>query len=179
MTLCTVTQLGSQALEAGLLLRLKVSRPLDLWSLRLVVADYLEPNKVRILGEMKAWAYRGVNGLQLDTIRVHPSAPGGVGHLVWAATMSWALESTPCRHARLLAIRDEERNHKCLVRYFLRRGFQTVREVGSAPMDLPLRLVWGGSGALMVADCTDVFQRSFNLWKTSQLFRHRDQSSSA
>ena len=106
MTLCGVSQLEREALGAGLLLRLKVSRPLNLWSLRLVVADYLEPNKVRILGEMKAWAYHGVNGLQLDTMRVHPNAPVGAGHLVWAATMAWALEETPCEKARLLAICD-------------------------------------------------------------------------
>ena len=168
MTLCDLTQLERQALDAGLLLRIKVNRPLNLWSMRLVVADYLEPSKVRILGEMKAWAYGGVNGLQLDTMRVHPNASVKVGHLVWAATMAWALEVTPCKKARLLAIRDDERQHARLVRYFLRRGFKKVREVGSAPTDLPLRLVWGGAGSLLVADCQDVFQRSFKLWQSSK-----------
>ena len=170
MTLCSLDHLGKDALEAGLLLRLKVTRPLNLWALRLVVAEYLEPNKVRILGEMKAWAYKGVNGLQLDTMRVHPNAPSGVGHLVWAATMAWALEETPCKKARLLAIRDDERQHECLVRYFLRRGFQVIKEVGSAPNDLPLRMIWGGSGALMVAECTEVFKKSFQLWQASDSF---------
>ena len=61
---CGLTQLESQALEAGLLLRIKVNRPFSLWAMRLVVADYLEPNKVRILGEMNAWAYQGVNGFR-------------------------------------------------------------------------------------------------------------------
>ena len=165
MTLCGVSDLGSQALDAGLLLRLRVNRPLGLWSLRLVVADHLEPNKIRILGEMKAWAYGGVNGLQLDTVRVDPKAPIGVGHLIWAATMAWALEATPCRNARLLAIRDEEHQHACLVRYFARRGFCKVRDVASAPIDLPLRMVWGGSGSLMLGECREVFQRSFRLWQ--------------
>ncbi len=167
MTICGVAQLGSQALEVGLVLRLKVTRPLGLWSLRLVVADYLTPNKVRILGEMKAWAYRGVNGLQLDTMRVHPNAPKGVGHLVWAATMAWALEETPCEKARLLAIRDDERQYARLVRYFERRGFLTVREVGASPAELPLRMVWGGAGGLMVAECREVLQSSFQLWQAS------------
>ncbi len=176
---CCLTQLESQALEAGLLLRIKVNRPLSLWGVRLVVADYLEPNKVRILGEMKAWAYRGLNGLQLDTMRVHPKAPSAVGHLVWAATMAWALEATPCKRARLLAICDAERQHACLVRYFLRRGFQTVREVGTTSMDLPLRMVWGGSGTLMVAECSEVFERSFKLWKDSHSAVARGTSSLA
>ena len=174
-----LSQLESQALEAGLLLRIKVNRPFSLWAMRLVVADYLEPNKVRILGEMKGWAYRGVNGLQLDTMRIHPNASADVGHLVWAATMAWALEATPCKKARLLAIRDDEKQHKCLVRYFLRRGFQKVREIGSDPMDLPLRLVWGGSGELMVAECSEVLQRSYKLWQTNYFDAVKDSSSSA
>ena len=165
MTLCSVSELGSQALDAGLLLRLRVNRPLGLWSLRLVVADHIEPNTVRILGEMKAWAYGGVNGLQLDTMRVNPKAPIGVGHLIWAATMAWALEATPCKNARLLAIRDAEYQHACLVRYFSRRGFYTVRDVASSPIDLPLRMIWGGSGSLMLGECREVFQRSFRLWQ--------------
>ena len=161
-----LSELGEQALKAGLLLRLKVNRPLGLWALRLVVADYLTPNKVRILGEMKAWAYSGVNGLQLDTVRIHPNAPGGVGNLVWSATMSWALESTPCKKARLLAICDDDYRHKCLVRYFSMRGFKIIREVGSSPIDLPLRMVWGGSGSLMGADCLDVLKTNYRLWQS-------------
>ncbi len=164
----SLSDLEEQALRSSLLLRIQVRRPFNLWALRLVVADYLEPEKVRILGEMKAWAYNQTNGLQLDTMRVSASAPGGVGHLVWAATMAWALENTPCSKARLLAIRDEERQHKRLVNYFLKRGFYTVREVGSAPMDLPLRMIWGGAGELMVADCKEVFEKSYRLWSISQ-----------
>ncbi|WP_320668019.1 hypothetical protein [Prochlorococcus sp. MIT 1307] len=167
MTLSVVSELGREALEAGLLLRLKVTRPFNLWLLRLVVADQLDPNKVRILGEMKAWAYGGVKGLQLDTMRVSSNAPEGVGHLIWAATMAWALEETPCKQARLLAICDEEHQHLRLVRYFLRRGFKKVREVGSSPRDLPLRMVWGGAGVLMSAECKEVLHKSLRLWKAS------------
>ncbi len=160
-------ELADKALDVGLLLRLKVSRPLNLWALRLVVADYLEPNKVRILGEMKAWAYNATNGLQLDTMRVNPEAPQGVGDLVWAATMAWALAETPCKSARLLAIRDDERQHELLVRYFSQRGFEVARDIGAAPKDLPLRIIWGGSGMLMIADCRKVFERSLRRWQKS------------
>ena len=135
-----LARLEEQALKAGLLLRLRVNRPLSLWAIRLVVAEYIEPNKVQILGEMKAWAYQGTNGFQLDTMRVHPNASACVGHLVWAASMAWALESTPCK---------------------------IVREVGSSPIDLPLRMVWGGSGSLMLGDCNEVYRRSLKLWQAS------------
>ena len=89
--------LESQASKAGFLLRLQVRRPLKLWAMRLVVAKYISSKKVKVLGEMKGWAYAGNNGFQLDTMQVSPQAPLGTGHLIWAATMAWALEETPCR----------------------------------------------------------------------------------
>ncbi len=109
-------QLEMEARQRGLLLRLQVGRPLGLWSLRLVVARS-QSERLQLLGEMKAWAYSGPRGLQLDTMRVLPAAPAGCGDLIWAATMAWAVEATPCRQARLLAIRDDERQHQRLVRY--------------------------------------------------------------
>jgi hypothetical protein len=76
----------------------------------MVVARPIDASRVQLLGEMKGWAYNAEKGLQLDTMRVIPSRSVGVGDLIWAATMAWALENTPCRQARLLAIRDDERN---------------------------------------------------------------------
>ena len=160
-------QLEKQAADVGLILRLQVRRPLNLWVFRLVVAEAIGEDKVQLLGEMKGWAYSGISGLHLDTMKVDPKASIKVGSLIWAATMAWAIESTPCRKARLLAIRDDERRHASLLRYFRRRGFQIVREVGSSPMDLPLRMVWGGSGTLMIVECRELFQRTFDLWLAS------------
>ena len=158
-------QLESEALERGLLLRLQVGRPLGLWSLRLVVAQPVDDERLLLQGEMKGWAYGAEAGLQLDTMRVQPGAPAGVGDLVWAATMAWALETTPCRRARLLAIRDAEQQHRRLVRYFRQRGFSTVREVEAALWDLPLRMVWGGAGALMSGEVHAVLERSLRGWR--------------
>ena len=158
-------QLESEALERGLLLRLQVGRPLGLWSLRLVVAQPVDGERLLLQGEMKGWAYGADAGLQLDTMRVQPGAPAGVGDLVWAATMAWALETTPCRRARLLAIRDAEQQHRRLVRYFRQRGFNTVREVEAALWDLPLRMVWGGAGALMSGEVHAVLERSLRGWR--------------
>ena len=158
-------QLESEALERGLLLRLQVGRPLGLWSLRLVVAQANTSGRLLLQGEMKGWAYGANAGLQLDTMRVQPGAPAGVGDLVWAATMAWALEMTPCRRARLLAIRDAEQQHRRLVRYFRQRGFTTVREVEAALWDLPLRMVWGGAGALMSGEVETVLERSLRGWR--------------
>ena len=160
-------QLETQARDRGLLLRLQMGRPLGLWSLRLVVAQSTASGGVQLLGEMKGWAYAGRGGLQLDTMRVVPQAPAGVGHLIWAATMAWALETTPCRRARLLAIRDDERQHRRLVRYFRLQGFQPERDVAAALWDLPLRLVWGGAGLLMSGEVANVLQRSQRSWAQS------------
>ncbi len=163
-----LASLESQASTAGLVLRVLVRRPLNLWTLRLVVAKFVGPEKVQLLGEMKGWAYNASCGLQLDTMQVSSTAPAGVGPLIWASTMAWAIESTPCRRARLLAINDDESQHEILIRYFQRKGFKIVREVGSSPFDLPFRMIWGGAGSLMVSNCLDVYNSSCHLWEESQ-----------
>jgi len=159
-----LTTLEKEASERGLLLRIQVRRPFNIWSFRLVVGQITSKNKIQLWGEMKGWAYQNPKGLQLDIMKVGKNSNSRVGDLVWAATMAWALEETPCRSARLLAIYDENNQHKTLQRYFRKRGFNTVRNVGSSPLDLPLRLVWGGAGAFMVGDCEEVLSRSYRCW---------------
>ena len=164
MTTPKLDNLETQAFHRGLLLRIQVRRPLNIWSFRLVVGEKTSNEKVQLWGEMKGWAYQNTKGLQLDTMKVAKNAKSRVGDLIWAATMAWALEETPCRSARLLAIYDENNQHKILQRYFRRRGFNNVRTVGSSPLDLPLRLVWGGAGAFMVGNCKTVLERSYRCW---------------
>ena len=164
MTKTNLTLLEKEASDRGFLLRIQVRRPLNIWSFKLVVAEMMSRDKIQLWGEMKGWAYKNTNGLQLDTMKVSKNANYKVGDLVWAATMAWALEETPCRSARLLAIHDENNQHEILQRYFRRRGFKTVRNVGASPMDLPLRLVWGGAGAFMVGNCEEVLDKSYQSW---------------
>ena len=166
-SLSLLEYLEAEARERELLLRLQVGRPLGLWSLRLVVARQAASGSLLLLGEMKGWAYPAETGLQLDTMRVMPKAPAGVGDLIWAATMAWAQEATPCARTRLLAIRDDEQQHRRLLRYFRRRGFNKTRDVEAALWDLPLRMVWGGAGALMSSDVATVLDRSLRGWRQS------------
>ena len=164
VTKSNLTLLEKEAFDRGFLLRIQVRRPLNIWSFKLVVGEITTKDRIQLLGEMKGWAYQNIKGLQLDTMKVGKNANSKVGELIWAATMAWALEETPCRSARLLAIYDENNQHKILQRYFRRRGFNTVRTVGSSPLDLPLRLVWGGAGAFMVGNCETVLERSYRRW---------------
>ena len=164
MTSPNLAILEKEASERGLLLRIQVRRPFNIWSFRLVVAEMTPKDKIQLWGEMKGWAYQNTKGLQLDIMKVGKNANSKVGDILWAATMAWALEETPCRNARLLAIFDENNQHKILQRYFRRRGFKTVRNVGSSLFDLPLRLVWGGAGAFMVGNCEEVLDRSYRSW---------------
>tara|TARA_Y100001968_G_scaffold238529_1_gene221905 strand:+ start:578 stop:1078 length:501 start_codon:yes stop_codon:yes gene_type:complete len=164
MTKPNLTILEKEASDRGLLLRIQVRRPFNIWSFRLVVGEIITNEKLQLWGEMKGWAYQNTKGLQLDIMKVGKRSNSKVGDMLWAATMAWALEETPCRSARLLAIYDENNQHKILQRYFRRRGFNTVRNVGSSPLDLPLRLVWGGAGAFMVANCEEVLDRSYRNW---------------
>ena len=79
--------------------------------------------------------------------------------------MAWALEMTPCRSARLLAIRDDDRQHQRLLRYFRRLGFESIRPVEAALWDLPLRMVWGRD--VMTGDCARVQTISQRRWRQS------------
>jgi len=149
------------AVAAGLLLRLQCKPLLGLQPLRVVVARPRPGAPPLLLGELKGWALPLPDGLQLDTMRVQGEQTQLVGPLIWCATFAWALEATPCRRARLLAIRDNDSQHRRLVRYFRRLGFEPTRELGAAALDLPLRLVWGGSGLLMRGDCADGLARAW------------------
>ena len=60
---------------------------------------------------------------------------------------------------RLLAIFDSEGYSKKLVRYFKLIGFKIVKEVGSSPVDLLLRLIWGGAGTLMNGDSISILKK--------------------
>lgn len=167
----TLAQLEQEARRRGLLLRLQVGRPAGLaWGLRVGVArrlDQADPaSPLQLLGELKGWALPTTNGLRLDTMRVQGTDTAAVGPLIWAATFAWAMEETPCRSARLLAIRDGERQHRRLVRYFRRLGFTPLRELAGGPLDLAPRLVWGGAGLLMRGDCDEGLQRSVR-WLTT------------
>ena len=164
MTKPNLTVLEKEASERGLLLRIQVRKPFNIWSFRVVVGEITNKDKIQLWGEMKGWAYQNTKGLQLDIMKVGKNANSKVGDMIWASTMAWALEETPCRSARLLAIYDENNQHKILQRYFRRRGFNTVRNVGSSLLDLPLRLVWGGAGAFMVGNCEEVLDRSYRRW---------------
>jgi len=159
MTLPSLADIEQQAAARGLLLRLQVKQALAVSTLRVVVARPREGQGPLLLGELKGWALPLPAALQLDTMRVQGKDTQGVGALIWAATFAWALESTPCRSARLLAIRDNDQQHRRLVRYFRQLGFEPVREVGAAVMDLPLRLVWGGAGLLMRGDIAAGLER--------------------
>ena len=169
MILPRLIDLEKEASDSNFLLRLQIRRPLNLWTFKLVVAEEVDVSKIKILGEMKGWAYKDATGLQLDTMRVSSKSPAGVGHLIWAATMAWALDETPCQRARLLAIFDDENQHSRLMRYFRRKKFNVVREVSSSLIDLPLRMVWGGAGSLMVGDCRETLDHSYRRWKETVL----------
>ena len=163
----SLAALEAQASRRGLLLRLQVGRLAGVgWTLRVGVArrQAAEPQgqegALLLLGELKGWALPLADGLRLDTMRVQGEDGAGVGALIWAATFAWALEATPCRRARLLAIRDHERQHRRLVRYFRQLGFEPLQELGSGVADLPARLLWGGAGLLMQGGCAEGLQRS-------------------
>ena len=56
MTITNLTLLEKEASDRGLLLRIQVRRPLNIWSFRLVVGELTSDDKIQLWGEMKGWA---------------------------------------------------------------------------------------------------------------------------
>ena len=153
-----VEELEKLAVTIGLLVKIQVRETLGLCFFRIVVAEQKD-NIIKILAEMKGWTFLNKQGIQLDTLRILSKAPPFVSELIWATTMAWAIEIKASNKARLLAIFDNEGYSKKLVRYFKLIGFKIVKEVGSSPVDLLLRLVWGGAGTLMKGECISMLKK--------------------
>ena len=162
-----IIEIEEIALSLGLLLKIQVRETFGLCFFRIVVAEQ-KLNTIKIWGEMKGWTYFSKQGIQLDTLRILRNSPPFVSEIIWATTMAWALEKKESKKARLLAIFDSEGYSKKLVRYFKIIGFSIVKEVGSSPTDLFLRLVWGGAGTLMKGDCLCILNKVEK--KLSQVF---------
>nr|YP_002049421.1 hypothetical protein PCC_0797 [Paulinella chromatophora]ACB43211.1 hypothetical protein PCC_0797 [Paulinella chromatophora] len=155
----TLFQVEQYAADYGLILRLQVNYCLNIWTFRVAVMQAREYHPSILLGSIKGWAYPTESGLQLDTLRIQGNYTYGVSNLLWAAIFAWARESTPCCSARLLAIYDEDYQHRRLIRYFKRIGFRSKRVLKSSIVDLPLLLIWGGPGLIMQVDCTTALER--------------------
>ena len=148
----------SVANSLGLIIKIQIREALGLNFFRIVVAEQ-KKSTIKIWGEIKGWTFPNKNGLQLDTLRILSNSPPYVSELVWATTMSWALEKTSCEYAKLLAIYDDDGYSTKLVRYFRLIGFSIIKEVGSNFSDLFIRLVWGGAGTLMRGNCSDILKK--------------------
>tara|TARA_Y100001970_G_scaffold294273_1_gene449604 strand:- start:8526 stop:9017 length:492 start_codon:yes stop_codon:yes gene_type:complete len=146
--------------KKGLILKIQIRRFWGLSFFRIIIAELITPDRIQIWGEIKGWNYPRKTGLQLDTMRVMKNAPSGVGMMIWASVAAWTLTETSSKEARLLAIYDNEGSNQKLTRYFRKTGFVKIKEVGSTPSDLFLRIVWGGAGTLMKGSCDQIYQDS-------------------
>ncbi len=153
-----IEELEKLASSIGLLIKIQVRETLGLCFFRIVIAEQKD-NIIKIWAEMKGWTYLNKKDVQLDTLRILSKSPAFVSELIWATTMAWAIEKKSSNKARLLAIFDSEGYSKKLVRYFKLIGFKIAKEVGSSPVDLLLRLVWGGAGTLMNGECIYILKK--------------------
>ena len=153
-----VEDLEKLAGTIGLLIKIQIRETLGLCFFRIVIAERID-NIIKIWAEMKGWTYLNKQGIQLDTLRVLSEAPAFVSELIWATTMAWEIEKKSSNTVILLAIFDSEGYSKKLVRYFKLIGFKIGKEVGSSPVDLLLRLIWGGAGTLMNGECISILKK--------------------
>jgi len=81
------------------------------------------------------------------------------GLLLAVSIACWNRERSPfyCKEAELLAIKDEEKQHRRLVRYYRGLGFKPLRQ----PDDLTMQdqLFWGGEGTLMNVQADEFIRR--------------------
>ena len=66
-----------------------------------------------------------------------------------------------------LAIDDEEEQHRKLVQFYKRSGFEIIKYVGDDFQDIPDRMIWGGCGTLMRQDIDVLLQRWTQLLQKS------------
>ena len=153
-----INKLQRIAESLDLTIKIQIREVFGLKIFRIIVAR-VNNKSVKIWGEIKGWTLPVKSGLHLDTLRILNGSPKFVSELIWATTMAWSLEKTSCKFARLLAIYDSDGYSKKLVRYFRLIGFNFIKEVGSSPSDLFLRLIWGGAGTLMKGDCSKILKK--------------------
>lgn len=80
-----------------------------------------------------------------------------------------------CQYSEFLAIDDEDKQHKRLVRYYKHAGYDFVRYVGEDYTSILDRLVWGGCGSLLRQDIefllkywTRILEESKSKFQSSQ-----------
>ena len=69
----------------------------------------------------------------------------GITFIMGAWALCWAYDKG-CKTTELLAVKDDEKMHKSLVKLYASYGFETLRYVDESIGD---RLVWGAVGTLM------------------------------
>eukprot|EP00931_Biecheleriopsis_adriatica_P070048 TRINITY_DN43845_c0_g1_i1.p1 TRINITY_DN43845_c0_g1~~TRINITY_DN43845_c0_g1_i1.p1 ORF type:complete len:285 (-),score=51.47 TRINITY_DN43845_c0_g1_i1:76-882(-) len=81
------------------------------------------------------------------------------GLLLSVAIACWNRERSPfyCKDAYLLAIKDEDMQHKKLVRYYKGLGFTEVKS--NEELNFQDQIVWGGEGMLMRTDADTFMKR--------------------
>ena len=126
-----------------------------------------------VLGVVEGVAAGGMGILHIDSMRIFNSrvrgteaAPSafGVGLSLGLETALYGYESG-CGRAELLAIKDDDEQHRRLVRYYKRLGCVPVCEVTGDDWarDVPHMLVWGGVGTRMDFDVQGVLAK-WGLW---------------
>lgn len=82
-----------------------------------------------------------------------------LGLLLSVSIGCWNRERSPfyCHEAQLLAIKDEEKQHEQLVRYYRSLGFKTLRE--SDQLNFQDQILWGGEGTLMNVEAESFMRR--------------------
>jgi len=92
-----------------------------------------------------------------DTFQARSGSSFGMGLLMGLVCVLHGQRQN-CQQAEFLAIDDRPEQHRKLVQYYKRSGFEIIKYVGDDFQDIPDRLVWGGCGTLMRQDVATLVQ---------------------
>lgn len=128
-------------------------------------------NETQIIGYLGGFLRPGGRILHMDKMEVFKKAVAnvreeqpeysgggsafGVGLLLGCLALRHGFDNG-CTIAEFLAIDDEEKQHKRLVRHYQRLGLKVIRYVGEDIINIPDRLIWGGVGTLMNAEISSL-----------------------
>lgn len=114
--------------------------------------DSIQTRRGSAYYERKDAAKRGAP-LPPDAASAAASGIFGPSVLLAAAVLAWVREDAPfrCHTAEILAIKDGDRQHKALVRFYKLVGLVAVREVGEGLglQSVLDQLLYGGYGVIM------------------------------
>jgi hypothetical protein len=124
-----------------------------------------------ILASTAGYKVPGTRWMHMDSMKVYSvnvrklpgASSGSLSVRLGCMALRWG-KGQGCDKVRFLAIDDEPRQHRRLVRYWRWLGLEEKGYVGDGVGDIKDRLVWGGRGRIMEGDIEELLRKWEGTW---------------